>query len=45
MHARVYKQIPFPTDEPSINMGSAVDLFLTVDTNRVVHTVNPSDSL
>lgn len=43
--ARVYKQYPFYSDEPSVNMGSSVDLFLTVDTNRIVHTVNPADSI
>lgn len=44
-NALVYKQIPFYSEKPSIPMGSAVELFLTVDTNRINHTVNPSDSL
>lgn len=42
--ARVYKQIPHYTEEPSIFMGSAIDLYLTLDTNRIVHTVKPSDA-
>lgn len=43
--ARVYKQTPFYSEAPSVRMGSSVDLFLTLDTNRIVHTVNPKDSL
>ncbi len=45
LRAKVYKQYPFYTEEPSVFMGSAVDLFLTLDTNRIVHSVNPADSL
>lgn len=45
LKAVVYKQIPAYEEEPTIRMGSSVDLFLTVDTNRVIHTVNPSDSI
>lgn len=44
-NALVYRQVPFYTVEPAIPMGSSVDLFLTADTNRIIHTVNPSDSL
>ncbi|MEX2380154.1 MAG: hypothetical protein WD530_05390, partial [Vicingaceae bacterium] len=43
--ARVYRQIPFYSEEPSIPMGSSVDLFLTKDTNRIYHTVSPTDSI
>jgi len=43
--ALVYKQIPFYSEAPIARMGSAVDIYLTVDTNRIVHTVNPTDSL
>lgn len=43
--ALVYRQVPFYTEEPAIPMGSSVDLFLTADTNRIIHTVNPTDSL
>lgn len=43
--AQVYKQMPPYSEAPAVRMGSAVDIFLTMDTNRVVHTVNPSDSL
>lgn len=43
--ALVYRQIPFYSLEPTIPMGSAVDLFLTIDTNRIIHSVNPTDSL
>ncbi len=41
--AKVYKQYPTYTEEPSIFMGSAVDLYLTTDTNRIEHSVNPSE--
>ena len=42
--ARVYKQIPHYTEEPSIFMGSSIDLYLTLDTNRIVHSVNTSQA-
>lgn len=42
--ARVYKQIPSYSEEPSIQMGSTVDLYLTLDTNKIVHTVNPDEN-
>jgi beta-lactam-binding protein with PASTA domain len=44
-NALVYRQIPFYTEKPAIPMGSSVELFLTVDTNRITHSVNPTDSL
>ncbi len=44
-NAKVYRQDPFYSEEPSVRMGSAVDIFLTLDTNRIVHTVNPTDSI
>lgn len=43
--ARIYKYSPFFSEEPTVPMGSAVDLFLTADTNRIVYTVNPQDSI
>ncbi|MEQ8907964.1 MAG: PASTA domain-containing protein [Vicingaceae bacterium] len=43
--ALVYRYTPFYSEEPSVPMGSSVDLFLTVDTNRIDHTVNPQDSI
>lgn len=42
--ALVYKQIPAYSENPSVRMGSSVDLFLTADTNSIKHSVNP-DSL
>ncbi len=45
INAQVYRQIPFQSDEPSIQMGSSVDLFLTLDTNRIIYSVNPNDSI
>lgn len=42
--AQVFKQYPTYDEEPSIFMGSSVDLYLTIDTNRIVHSVNPSES-
>jgi beta-lactam-binding protein with PASTA domain len=45
LNAQVYKQMPFYSDEPSVQMGSSVNLYLTMDTNKVIHTVNPTDSL
>jgi len=44
MKAQVFKQYPQYNEEPSIFMGSAIDLYLTTDTNRIVHSVNPSES-
>jgi beta-lactam-binding protein with PASTA domain len=43
--ARVYKYTPFYSEEPVVPMGSSIDLFLTADTNRIVHTVNLQDSI
>lgn len=46
INAKVYKQLPFYSEEPSVRMGTSIDLFLTLDTNKVVHTVKePKDSL
>lgn len=42
--AVVYKQVPHYTEEPSIFMGSAIDLYLTIDTNRIVHSVKPTQA-
>lgn len=44
LNAKVYKQVPTYTEEPSIFMGSAIDLYLTTDTTRIQHTVNPSEN-
>jgi len=41
IHAVVYKQLPPFNQEPTVRMGSAIDLFLTLDTNKVVHSVIP----
>ncbi len=43
--AKVYKYQPFYSEEPILPMGSSVDLFLTADTNRIVHTVTLQDSI
>ena len=43
--AVIYRQSPFYSEDPIVPMGSSVDLFLTLDTNRIVHSVNPADSL
>ena len=45
LNAIVYKQNPLYTDEPSVPMGSPIDLFLTLDTNRIQHSVIPTDSI
>jgi beta-lactam-binding protein with PASTA domain len=45
LNAKVYKQMPFYSDEPSVQMGSSINIYLTMDTNKVIHTVNPSDSI
>jgi|SRR5690554_3242538 len=44
-NAKVYRQIPFYSENPSVYLGSAVELYLTIDTNRIMHTVSPVDSL
>ena len=41
LNAFVYKQYPEYSEEPSANMGSSVDVYLTLDTNRLVNSVNP----
>lgn len=43
--AKVYRQIPFYSDLPRIHLGGSVELYLTIDTNRILHTVSPVDSL
>ena len=45
MNAKVYKQMPFYSANPILRMGTSVDLFLTLDTNRIQHNVNPTDSI
>ena len=42
MNAVVYKQLPPFSQVPTTRMGAAVDLFLTLDTNKVVHSVIPA---
>ena len=42
LNAKVYNQMPFYSDAPSVRMGTSVDLFLTLDTNKIVHSVNPN---
>ena len=41
INAVVYKQLPPFSQVPTTRMGVAVDLFLTLDTNKVVHSVIP----
>ncbi len=41
LNAFVYKQFPDYSEEPTVNMGSSVDIYLTLDTNRLVNSVNP----
>jgi len=44
--AKVYRQLPHYSSGPTVRMGTSVDLFLTLDTNRVIHTVKePKDTL
>jgi len=43
--ARVSRQIPMHSEAPTVRMGSAVDIFLTVDTNKIKYTVIPTDSI
>ena len=45
VNALVYKQSPLYTDKPSVPMGSPIELFLTLDTNRIQHSVIPTDSI
>ncbi|MBL4710168.1 MAG: PASTA domain-containing protein [Flavobacteriales bacterium] len=46
LNAKVYKHMPFYSEEPTVRMGTSIYLFLTLDTNKVVHTVKePNDSL
>ena len=42
INAVVYKQLPPFSQLPTARMGVAVDLFLTLDTNNVVHSVIPA---
>ena len=41
INAVVYKQLPPFSQVPTTRMGVAVDLFLTLDTNKVVHSFIP----
>lgn len=43
--AKIYKQSPYFTNVPSVSMGSSVDLFLTKDSSKIVHRLQPSDTL
>lgn len=45
LNAIIYRQIPAYQEQASTRMGSPVDLFLTVDSNRVNHSVISTDSL
>jgi hypothetical protein len=40
--AQISKHFPVRSDEPSIYMGSSIDLYLTLDTNNLDYSVNPS---
>ena len=35
LNAKVYKQLPEPSDSIHVNMGSEVTLYLTIDENRI----------
>lgn len=43
--AKVYRQDPYFTSNPSVSMGSTIDLFLTMDSSRIVHRLSPADTL
>lgn len=45
MNAKVYRQVPHFNTKASVPMGSPVDLFLTVDYDKIVHSINPKDSI
>lgn len=40
--ARIKKTVPPYSEEPSIFMGSSIDLYLTLDTNNIDYSVNPT---
>lgn len=42
LNAKVYRQNPFYSEEPTVRMGTSIDLFLTLDTNKIVFDVKPS---
>lgn len=45
-NALVYRQIPQFSQAPTVRMGTSIDLFLTLDTNKVIHSVNlPTDTV
>lgn len=44
--AVIYQQLPPPSEEePAVQMGSSIYLYLTSDTNKVIHTLTPPDIL
>ena len=45
INAKVYKQIPYFNNNPSVTMGSSVDLFLTLDTTKIIHRINQNDTI
>lgn len=45
MNAKVYQQVPYFTNVASVSMGSSVDLFFTLDSDKIIHRLNPIDSL
>lgn len=44
LNAKIYNYIPNSQEEPSLRMGSSVDLYITLDTTKVHHSLQP-DSL
>ena len=45
-NAVVYRQLPSFSQAPTVRMGASIDLFLTLDTNKVIHSViPPSDTI
>lgn len=40
-NAIVYRQLPPFSQEPDVRMGAPIDLFLTLDKNKVIHSVIP----
>jgi len=45
INAIIYKQIPEYEEEPSVRMGSSIDLFLTIDSSKVNYSFKPGDSI
>src|SRR5690554_4318426 len=44
LNARVYRQIPHYSERPIMYLGETVELYLTIDTNLIIHSVSPIDT-